>query len=100
TETLLMEAVLRGGDRQLLHERLRRLSLEAQAAVAGGAPNPLLDRIAAAPEFGLARAEIARLSAPAAFTGRAAAQVEEYLAEIAEPLLSGLDPAPVEEPRI
>ena len=27
----------------------------------------------------------ARLCAPAAFTGRAAAQVEEYLAEIAEP---------------
>src|SRR5687768_3154186 len=33
TETLLMEASLRGGDRQELHERLRRYSLEAQETV-------------------------------------------------------------------
>ena len=46
TETILMEAVVRGGDRQELHERLRRYSLEAQEAIAHGRDNPLIDRVA------------------------------------------------------
>lgn len=100
TETLLMEAVLRGGDRQELHERIRRHSLAAQEAVARGEENPLLDRIAGDRAFGLQREEIDRWTEPAAFTGRSAAQVEEFLGEVAEPLLSALDAAPVEAPRI
>ncbi len=35
TETLLMEAVLRGGDRQHLHERIRGYSLDAQSTLEG-----------------------------------------------------------------
>ncbi|HLE83408.1 MAG TPA: adenylosuccinate lyase, partial [Thermoanaerobaculia bacterium] len=56
TETLLMEAALRGGDRQELHERLRRYSLEAQDAVEAGGENPLLGRVAADPGFRLSAA--------------------------------------------
>ncbi|HXO20777.1 MAG TPA: lyase family protein, partial [Thermoanaerobaculia bacterium] len=59
TETLLMEAALRGGDRQELHERIRVYSLEAQAALeAGAADNPLVGRIVADADFRLSRAEV------------------------------------------
>ncbi len=100
TETLLMEAALRGGDRQELHERLRRLSLEAQAVLERGEENPLLDRIAADPAFRMSRQEIAERIDARAFTGRSAAQVEEFLDEVLEPLLAGVEAAQVEEPRV
>ena len=100
TETLLMEAALRGGDRQELHERIRRYSLEAQASLEAGAKNHLLDAIAADADFRLTRREIADWIDPLAFTGRSAQQVDEFLAEVVEPALAGLEAAPVEEPRV
>jgi adenylosuccinate lyase len=51
TERLLMEAVKAGGDRQRLHEVIRRHSLAAWAAVQEGRPNPLVETLAAEPEF-------------------------------------------------
>ena len=56
-----MEASLRGGDRQELHERIRQHSLEAYARVSAGEPNPLIDLIAADPSFGLGRDELESL---------------------------------------
>jgi adenylosuccinate lyase len=100
TETLLMEAALRGGDRQELHERIRRYSLEAQAAVEEGGANPLVERIVADPGFRLTPEEVAPWLDPQAFTGRSAAQVEEFLAEVAEPALAEVAAAPVAAPRI
>ncbi len=100
TETLLMEAALRGGDRQELHERIRRYSLQAQAEVEAGGPNRLLDTIAGDPDFRLSRAEIEPWIDPHAFTGRSAAQVDEFLAETIAPLLAGETAAAVEEPRV
>ncbi len=100
TETLLMKATVEGGDRQALHERLRRHSMEAHQAVARGEANPLLDRIAADPEFGLDRTEIDSFLEAGLFTGRAAEQVEEFLAGVLEPALEGIEEAAVEEPRI
>ena len=100
TETLLMEAALRGGDRQELHERIRRYSLEAQAAIEGGGDNPLVARIVSDPDFRLSRAEVEPWLDPLAFTGRSAAQVEEFLAEVAEPALAEVAAAAVEAPRI
>lgn len=46
TERVLMEAVKAGGDRQVLHEVIRRHSLAAWEAVAAGEPNPLPERLA------------------------------------------------------
>ncbi|MFQ5341412.1 MAG: adenylosuccinate lyase, partial [Anaerolineae bacterium] len=46
TERVLMKAVKAGGDRQALHEVIRRHSLAAWEAVAAGQPNPLPDRLA------------------------------------------------------
>lgn len=100
TETLLMESVLRGGDRQELHERIRGYSLEAQAAVEGGGGNPLLDRIVADPDFRLTPEEVERWVDPQAFTGRSGAQVEEFLAEVLEPALAGAALAEVAAPRV
>jgi adenylosuccinate lyase len=100
TETILVEAVKRGGDRQQLHERLRRHSLEAHAAVARGEENPLLVRIEADPSFGLDRRALDAIVDAQAFTGRSAQQVDELLSEVVEPLLSGAPGEPVEEPRV
>ncbi len=100
TETLLMEATMRGGDRQELHERLRRYSLEAQEVVAAGGDNPLIDRVLADPDFRLERAEVESWLDPQRFTGRSEAQVEELLAEVVEPALAGVEAAAVEAPRI
>ncbi|HVT60862.1 MAG TPA: adenylosuccinate lyase [Thermoanaerobaculia bacterium] len=100
TETLLMQAALRGGDRQELHERIRRYSLEAQAALARGEDNPLVERIVSDPDFRLGRAEVESWLDPIAFTGRAAAQVEEFLDEEAAPALAGTAAMEIAAPRI
>ena len=100
TETLLMQAARRGGDRQHLHERLRVHSLAAQEAVAAGGDNPLLDAIAGDPDFAMTRAEIDGWVDPGRFTGRSAAQVTEFLSEVVEPLLARHDAAEVEAPRV
>jgi adenylosuccinate lyase len=100
TETILMKAVLAGGDRQELHERIRRHSLEAHREVAAGGDNPLLDRLAADPAFGLSREEIEATIEPRAFIGRSAEQVDELLAERVEPVLAKVEAAEVEAPRV
>ena len=100
TETLLMEASLRGGDRQELHERIRRYSLDAQESLARGGGNPLIERIVADPDFRLTNEEVVPWLDPVAFTGRSAAQVDDFLAEVAEPALAGFAAAEVEVPRV
>ena len=92
TENLLMEAVKRGGDRQELHERIRRHSMAATARMKEGEPCDLLDRLAGDPAFGMSRAELDAVMEPSLYTGRCAQQVGRFLAECA-PLLSGLGAA-------
>ncbi|HTQ81092.1 MAG TPA: adenylosuccinate lyase, partial [Thermoanaerobaculia bacterium] len=100
TETLLMEAALRGGDRQVLHERIRGYSLEAQAEIEKGESNPLIERIVGDADFRLSQEEVAPWLDPQAFTGRSAEQVEEFLDEVATPALAGLESLAAEAPRI
>ncbi|MGH7504511.1 MAG: adenylosuccinate lyase, partial [Longimicrobiales bacterium] len=88
TETILMRAVKRGGDRQALHERIRRHAMAAADRVKNdGAANDLVERIAADPAFGLDRAEIESTLDPARHTGRAAEQVDLFLTEHVQPIL-------------
>ena len=88
TENIMMDAVKRGGNRQELHERLRQHAQAAGNRVKEeGAPNDLLDRIAADPLFGTTREELDAALEPERYTGRAAEQVEEFLSEIIKPLL-------------
>ena len=81
TENLLMEGVKRGGDRQQLHELIRRCSMESVALMREGLPCDLLSRLARQPEFGLSEHELNTLLDPAAFIGRAPQQVEHFLAQ-------------------
>jgi adenylosuccinate lyase len=88
TENILMEAVKKGGDRQELHERIRGHSMEAaSAAMDRGLPNDLLERIAGDPAFGLSGGEVAGLTDPGDYTGRAAEQVDEFLDTLIRPVL-------------
>ena len=79
TENLLMEGVKRGGDRQQLHELIRRCSMESVSVMREGLPCDLLSRLAQQPEFGLSENELNALLDPAAFIGRAPQQVERFL---------------------
>lgn len=88
TENIMMESVKRGGNRQELHEALRVHSHAAAAKVKlEGGQNDLIDRIAADPLFPLTREQIDTMLDPAAFTGRAASQVREFLETVAEPTI-------------
>lgn len=88
TENLMMRAVKRGGNRQELHERVRRHSVAAgQRIKQEGLPNDLLDRIAADDAFGVNRAELEEDLRPERYVGRAPRQVDEFLAEWVQPVL-------------
>lgn len=85
TENILMAAVAAGGDRQDLHERIRRHSQAAGAVVKQeGRPNDLLERLAKDEAF--AAVDLKAALDPAAFVGRAPQQVDEFLAEVVEPI--------------
>jgi adenylosuccinate lyase len=89
TENLMMRAVKKGGDRQELHERVRRHSVAAGHRIkAEGLSNDLLDRIAADEAFGVTRAELEEDLRPELYVGRAPQQVDEFLAEWVEPVLA------------
>ena len=88
TETIMMDAVKAGGDRQELHERIRELSMEAGRNVKEkGLDNNLLDLIAADPAFGLNEEELKKTMDPAKYVGRAPLQVENFLKKVVDPVL-------------
>ncbi len=101
TENILMYCVKKGGDRQTLHEAIRRHSVAAGLAVKEeGRDNDLLDRIAADPIFGLDRAEIDRIIDESDLTGLAKRQTAAYLEKIGQLLednKSAFDPADTAE---
>ena len=88
TENIMMNAVLKGGDRQELHEKIRRHSMAAGAVVKEqGGECDLLQRIADDPSFGLSLEELQGIMNPADYVGRAPAQTMEYLSETVRPTL-------------
>jgi adenylosuccinate lyase len=92
TEEVLMEGVRAGGNRQDLHERIRRHSMEAAERVKGGdGENDLLDRIRADEAFSAVRERLDDVTAPERFIGRAPEQVDEFLEGFVEPVLDGLE---------
>ena len=89
TENLLMEAVKRGGNRQELHEIIRRCSMEATAEMKEGRECDLLARLAAEKQFGLTKEEMEAVLDPKLYTGRCAEQVTRFVAKV-RPLLEGI----------
>ena len=90
TENLLMEAVKRGGDRQQLHEIIRKCSMEATAKMKNGETCDLLARLASESAFRLSEGEMNELLEPSLYIGRCAEQVDALAAKI-QPLLKGID---------
>ena len=89
TENILMYSVKKGGDRQTLHEAIRRHSVAAAKAIKeSGADNDLIDRIANDPVFNITKDEILKIIDEGGFTGRAKEQTEEYVAAVREVLKS------------
>ena len=89
-ESVLMHAAGEGGDRQDLHERIRRHSLAAAARMKEGDAPDLLDRVAADAAFQISLHELEALVDPHRFVGRAPEQVDRFLEEWVQPVLDRL----------
>ncbi|MEE0772108.1 MAG: adenylosuccinate lyase [Anaerovoracaceae bacterium] len=87
TENLMMEAVKRGGDRQEVHEIIRKCSMEATKKMKNGEKCDLPARLAAEEAFGMSEQEIDELLRPELYTGRCGEQVAAYVDKI-KPLLT------------
>ena len=89
TEEILMASVEKGASRQEAHEVIRDHSVEvARAVKEEGARNDLLDRLAKDDRIPMDGDELAAIATDASrFTGRAARQVEEFLAGVVFPRL-------------
>jgi adenylosuccinate lyase len=85
TEEILMAGVRAGGDRQDLHEQIRRHSLDASEQVKlHGRPNDLIDRLQADPQF--KSVALDQVLNPSAFIGRAPQQTERFIATVVGPI--------------
>ncbi|MBR2122114.1 MAG: adenylosuccinate lyase [Lachnospiraceae bacterium] len=88
TENIMMDAVKAGADRQVMHEKIRTLSMEAGRRIKEeGRENQLLDLIAADPEFHLDRETLERSMDPKKYTGCSAHQVERFVEKYIQPVL-------------
>jgi len=97
SEKILMAATTAGGDRQTLHEALRTHSHAATARIREGHANDLPERLAADPLF--AGVDIRAAMDPDGLAGRAARQVEEFVAGAVQVALAGC-PASAPESRM
>ena len=85
TENVLMAAVKAGGDRQDLHERIRRHSMAAALQVKEmGKSNDLMERLRGDPAF--AGVELSQVMDARQYIGRSAQQVDEFVHQIVEPI--------------
>lgn len=81
SENLLMKAVKAGGDRQALHERIRKHKMDSKA-------NDLMDRLKNDKAFAIPGVKVESLLKADRYIGRSASQVKEFLAEEVEPRLA------------
>ncbi len=82
TENLMMEGVKRGGNRQELHEIIRKCSMAAAAKMKNGETWDLLADLAEYAAFGMAKQEMEAVLEPASYIGRCPEQVDRFLAGI------------------
>ncbi len=88
TENILMACVKAGGDRQDLHEAIRRHAMAAARRVKeSGGDNNLLELLCADPLFAAVRDHLDELVDPGRFTGRSAVQVTAFLNQEVDPIL-------------
>ena len=88
TENIIMAMVRAGGDRQIVHEKIRVLSHEAGKVVKEeGGENDLIDRVKADRFFEPVHSQMATLLDPKSFVGRAPEQVISFLENWVKPAL-------------
>jgi len=81
----LMAAAAKGGDRQKLHERIRKHAHAAgQVVKMDGKPNDLIDRLAADDAF--AGLDLRKVLEPRRYVGRAPEQVDEFIKAFVTPI--------------
>ncbi|OGV35307.1 MAG: adenylosuccinate lyase [Lentisphaerae bacterium GWF2_45_14] len=92
TENIMMAAVQSGGDRQEIHEAIRKHSMDAGRRVKeSGLENDLLDRLKADPAFASVKDKIDEIVNPEAFIGRAPEQVDDFIASTVGTLIARLE---------
>ena len=82
TENLMMEAVKKGGDRQKIHEVIRKCSMEAVGKMKNGESCDLLQRLAKETAFSMTEEELKKLLEPKRYIGCCSQQVDRYLEKI------------------
>ena len=88
TENILMDKVKKGGDRQELHEEIRKLSLEAGNRVKiEGLDNDLFDRLCASKKLNISKEEKEAYLKANKYTGRTSEQVTDFLTNDVNPVL-------------
>ena len=97
TENIMMDAVKNGGDRQVLHEKIRKAS---QIIKSSGERNDLLERIAADPAFGKTLEELEELCRPEKYVGRAPEQTTDFLNETVKAALAPYEALETEKAEI
>ena len=90
TENLMMEGVKRGGNRQELHEIIRRCSMEAIAGMDKGESCNLLSMLADDENFPLSESEMTDVLNPSAYIGRCPDQVQAIV-DKTRPLITDID---------
>lgn len=79
TENILMEAVKKGGDRQILHEKIRKYSMIASNRVKKeGLDNNLIELLTNDKDFGIDDEQLKEILNPYKYIGRSKSQVEEF----------------------
>lgn len=87
TETILMEGVKAGGDRQELHERIRQHAQKAYQRVSQGLGNDLIERIRHDPAFRKISPRLDTLLDPRRHLGLASNQVFSFIRSEINPIL-------------
>ncbi len=90
TENLMMEGVKRGGNRQELHEIIRRCSMEAIAGMDKGESCNLLSMLAEDGNFPLTEDEMTDVLDPSAYIGRCPDQVQAIV-DKTRPLITDIN---------
>jgi adenylosuccinate lyase len=88
TETIIMQGVVRGGDRQKLHEAVRENAVAASREIKEqGSVNRLLEMLARDDRIPFDLEQLKEIAFVTDFSGRSESQVREYLQETVQPLL-------------
>ncbi|MCQ2387398.1 MAG: adenylosuccinate lyase [Clostridia bacterium] len=89
TENIIMEGVKKGGNRQELHEEIRKLSMKASENVkVKGLENNLIDLIKNDKMFSKIAKDLDNVLDAKKYTGRASSQVSEFIKNEVNPILS------------